>query len=62
VLGAALMFGLAQGLQFAFQARQLPIPYQFFQALPYLVTLAALVLRTGGHRAPAALARAYRRE
>jgi simple sugar transport system permease protein len=62
VLAAALVFGLAQGAQFAFQARRLPIPYQFFQALPYLVTLGALVLRAGGTQAPMALARPYRRE
>lgn len=61
VLAAALFFGLAQGLQFALQARPLALPYQFFQALPYLVTLAALVGRAGGSRAPAALARPYRR-
>lgn len=61
VLGAALFFGLAQGLQFALQARPLPVPYQFFQALPYLVTLAALVWRAGGARGPAALARPYQR-
>jgi simple sugar transport system permease protein len=58
---AALFFGLAQGLQFALQARPLGVPYQFFQALPYLFTLAALVGRAGGTRAPAALARPYRR-
>jgi simple sugar transport system permease protein len=62
VLAAALVFGLAQGLQFAFQARRLPVPYQLFQALPYLVTLGALVLRTGGTQAPTALARPYRRD
>jgi simple sugar transport system permease protein len=61
VLAAALFFGLAQGLQFALQARPLALPYQFFQALPYLVTLAALVGRAGGTRAPAALARPYQR-
>lgn len=62
VLAAALFFGLAQGLQYALQARPIPlVPYQFFQALPYLVTLAALVGRAGGTRAPAALARPYQR-
>jgi simple sugar transport system permease protein len=61
VLAAALFFGLAQGMQFALQARPLALPYQFFQALPYLVTLAALVGRAGGTRAPAALAQPYTR-
>jgi simple sugar transport system permease protein len=62
VLGAALLFGVTQGLQFALQARRVALPYQFFQALPYLVTLAALVLRRGGTQAPAALAQPYRRD
>jgi ABC-type uncharacterized transport system permease subunit len=61
VLGAALCFGLAQGLQFTFQSRGGAIPYQFFLALPYLVTLAALALRFGGARMPAALAQPYQR-
>jgi ABC-type uncharacterized transport system permease subunit len=61
VLAAALFFGLAQGMQFALQARPLALPYQFFQALPYLVTLAALVGRAGGSQAPAALALPYKR-
>jgi ABC-type uncharacterized transport system permease subunit len=62
VLAASLVFGVAQGLQFALQARRVALPYQFFQALPYLVTLAALVLRRGGTQAPAALAQPYRRD
>jgi ABC-type uncharacterized transport system permease subunit len=61
VLGAALLFGLAQGLQFTFQSRDATVPYQFFLALPYLVTLIALVLRFGRTRMPAALAQPYRR-
>jgi simple sugar transport system permease protein len=61
VLGAALFFGLAQGLQFTFQSRNVGVPYQFFLALPYLVTLAALVLRSGQTRMPAALAQPYQR-
>lgn len=61
VLGAALFFGAAQGLQFTFQSRSAAVPYQLFQALPYLVTLMALVLRFGGARMPAALAQPYQR-
>ncbi|MCC6445528.1 MAG: ABC transporter permease [Armatimonadetes bacterium] len=61
-LGAALLFGLASGLQFQFQARGLAVPYQFFLALPYLLTLAALALRSGKAAPPAALAQPYRRQ
>jgi ABC-type uncharacterized transport system permease subunit len=61
VLGAAVFFGMAQGLQFTFQSRSVAVPYQFFLALPYLVTLVALVLRFGGTRMPAALAQPYQR-
>ena len=60
---AALLFGLASAAQFAFQATRTGVPYQFFLALPYLLTLAALLLRSrlGGGAAPAALGEAYRR-
>ncbi len=64
---AALLFGLASALQYQFQAHQFPgifakIPYQFFLALPYLLTLLALLLRSRLKTvAPAALGEAYRR-
>jgi simple sugar transport system permease protein len=56
VLIAALFFGAAAALQFLLQAVGLDLPYQFFLALPYVVTLAALAGRVGRGRAPAALA------
>ncbi len=46
VLAAALLFGLASALQFQFQASALRFPYQFFLALPYLLTLVALLFRS----------------
>jgi general nucleoside transport system permease protein len=52
---AALIFGMASALQFLFQALNLALPYQLFLALPYLLTLLALMLATGKNRAPAAL-------
>ena len=59
---AALLFGLASAAQFAFQATRTGVPYQFFLALPYLLTLAALLFRSRlGGVAPAALGEAYRR-
>jgi ABC-type uncharacterized transport system permease subunit len=58
---AAFLFGLSQGLSYSFQALNLRVPYQLFQALPYLVTLGALILRGGHSLGPAALGRPYQR-
>jgi ABC-type uncharacterized transport system permease subunit len=58
---AALLFGIAQGLSYSFQALSLRVPYQLFLALPYGVTLVALVMRGMHSRGPAALAQPYRR-
>lgn len=52
---AALTFGMASALQFLLQALSLDIPYQIFLALPYLLTLLALMLASGRYSAPAAL-------
>jgi len=65
VLGA-LLFGAATALQVRLQGRPtlgVEIPYQFFQALPYALTLAVLARSpVRGAGAPAALARPWRRE
>jgi general nucleoside transport system permease protein len=62
----ALLFALAMSLQVRLQGQPvlgLEIPYQFFQMLPYALTLFVLATATGrGTGAPAALARPYRRE
>jgi len=60
-LVAALVFGLAQALQFQGQALGLKLPYQIFVALPYLVTLCVLTLGSTRSLAPAALGRPYRK-
>ncbi|MDB4916056.1 MAG: ABC-type transporter, integral rane subunit [Gemmatimonadetes bacterium] len=52
---AALVFGGASALQFAFQAMGWHAPYQLFLALPYLLTLAGLASAAGRGRAPASL-------
>ena len=52
---AALLFGAASALQFAFQAMAWNAPYQLFLVMPYLLTLAALTSVAGRARAPAAL-------
>lgn len=54
---AALVFGAASALQYAFQATGTHAPYQLFLALPYLLTLVALAAARGRSIAPAALAR-----
>lgn len=63
--GGALLFGLAMALQVRLQGRELfggGIPYQFFQMLPYALTLVALAgTSRRGAGAPAALARTFRR-
>jgi simple sugar transport system permease protein len=64
-LAGALLFGLATSLQVRLQGRPVlgvEIPYQFFQALPYALTLAVLARPArGASAAPAALARPFRR-
>jgi simple sugar transport system permease protein len=62
IVAASLFFGAANALQFRLQARGFPVPYAAFLMLPYLLTLAVLALATGRARAPADLARPYRRE
>ncbi len=65
-VGGALLFGAAMALQVRLQGRAVlgvEIPYQFFQALPYALTLVVLARpRSGSAGAPAALGRPYLRE
>ncbi len=42
VAGAALLFGAASQLQYVFQSLGWPVPYQWFLALPYVLTLFVL--------------------
>ncbi|MCS6776147.1 MAG: ABC transporter permease [Chloroherpetonaceae bacterium] len=58
---ASLVFGFAQALQFQGQALGLQLPYQFFVALPYAVTLCVLMMGGRWSQAPAALGRPYRK-
>jgi len=64
VMGGALIFGGTFALQLRLQAMglQLPIPYETFLALPYLVTIVALVIAGRNASYPAALLKPYRRE
>lgn len=61
VFGASLLFGIFYGLQLHLQAATNSIiPYQFWQALPYLATLIALVALRGRTGAPRALGVPYK--
>lgn len=57
VLGAALLFGALQALQFLLQGMGFDLPYQLFLVLPYLLTLLALAGLVGKAQAPAGLGR-----
>ena len=54
VLGA-LLFGLCDAAQFRLQNTASDVPYELFLALPYAVTLLALVVRARVNQPPAAL-------
>lgn len=60
VLGAFL-FGLCDAVQLRIQGTNTGVPYEVFLALPYAVTLVALVLRGRNSRTPAALGIAFDR-
>ena len=64
VMLGSLIFGGTFALQLRLQAigLQLPIPYESFLALPYIVTVIALVIAGRNASYPAALLKAYRRE
>ncbi len=64
VMFGALIFGGTYALQLRLQAMglKLPIPYETFLALPYIVTIVALVLAGRNASYPAALLKPYRRE
>lgn len=52
---ACLLIAFALGLQSMTKALNLPIPYQLFDAMPYLVSLAVLIFVGKGSSAPATL-------
>ncbi|MGH7815661.1 MAG: ABC transporter permease [Candidatus Binataceae bacterium] len=58
---AAILFGAAMALQFGLQALGAGLPYQFFLALPYALTLVVLAIVGGQAAAPSALGEPYRR-
>jgi simple sugar transport system permease protein len=56
----ALLFGIADALQFRIQALNIPeLPYEFLLMLPYVLTIVVLLRRKYGEDAPAALGVPY---
>lgn len=62
ILLGALFFGLIESFQLALQAVGVALPYQLLLALPYLLTIAALVVNRRSAQAPLALGIPYHRE
>lgn len=58
----ALLFGVLDALQFRFQALDTAIPFEFFIALPFIVTLIAVAFGSKRAREPAALSIPFFRE
>lgn len=59
VLLAVWVFGAGEALQYKLQATSSPIPTQFIQMIPYLITILALVFFVKKSGGPAALGEAY---
>jgi simple sugar transport system permease protein len=60
VTAACLFFGLADALQLNLQGRDIGVPRELIQMLPYLLTLVTLAGLMGAARAPGALGRPWR--
>lgn len=60
--GGALLFGFADALGTRFQIIDVPVPNQFLQMVPYIVTLIVLAGFRGSSHPPAALGTAYKKE
>jgi ABC-type uncharacterized transport system permease subunit len=62
-LGGALLFGIANALQFRIQALNIEgVPYEFLLMMPYVLTILVLLQRVGKVEAPAALGTPYVKE
>lgn len=62
VLWGALLFGGVFALQLRLQTTGLKLPYEFFLALPYIVTIIALAITGRRATGPAAVLKPYKRE
>lgn len=61
-LGAALLFGAGDALQFRLQASGTQIPFQFLLMVPYILTILALAGFVGKSQGPAASGVPYNKE
>ena len=61
-LGAALLFGAGEALQFRLQASGTTIPFQFLLMVPYVLTILALAGIVGKSTGPAASGTPYVKE
>ena len=59
---AALIFGFTDALQMRLQTAGSVVPYQLLSMLPYVITIAALILFANKSSAPAALGKPYSRQ
>ena len=57
----ALFFGLIDATQLSLQATDIDLPYQLLLALPFVLTIVALVMNRGRSRSPLSLAFPYHR-
>ncbi|MDO4493963.1 MAG: ABC transporter permease [Clostridia bacterium] len=62
ILLACLFFGLCDALQIRLQVASVGVPYQFFQMIPYIATVAVLAILGAKKAGPKAKGKPYRRE
>jgi simple sugar transport system permease protein len=60
--GGALLFGFSDALGLRFQILDVPVPYQFLQMVPYVITLVVLAGLVGKAYAPKAIGVPYKKE
>ncbi|MFQ3659424.1 MAG: ABC transporter permease [Anaerolineae bacterium] len=60
--GGALLFGFSDALGLRFQILDVPVPYQFLQMVPYIITLVVLAGLVGRAYAPKAIGVPYKKE